>query len=252
MTQHVDEQSLEFFHALHEAFSKTLANYRGADELLPAVLSQVFTSYEGSVDMQAEGQPELACHKGCATCCTVRVVASAPEVLLVARYIRSVAPQLEQAGIDLPRRLAEADATTRGQDEEQRVETRCRCPFIHQGACIIYPVRPLACRGHASFDKQACADAAAGLIDEIPFSSPHKTVRGIVQNALQSALRDAGYPWAVYELNHALSIALADDGCEDAWLKGEDRLAPAIVTDISLEEMAQGFDMVLGRTSRFS
>jgi hypothetical protein len=66
------------------------------------------------------------------------------------------------------------------------------CPLILRGVCIIHPVRPLACRGHASFDRTACARAAAGRNVEVPISEPHLDLRGLVQNALQSALRAAG------------------------------------------------------------
>lgn len=247
MTQDVEDDSLEFFKAQHQAFSETLAQHRGRVEILPALLTQAFSSFEGNVDIQAQDYPDIACHKGCATCCTIRVVATAPEVLLVARFLRSADGALKQAGIDLMQRLATADVATRGCDERERVTLRCRCPYIDKGACVIYPVRPLACRGHASYDKRACVDAASGRLDEIPYSIPHMTMRSLIQNAMQSALRDAGYAWAAYELNHSLSIALADEDCEAAWLAGDDVFAPALVADVSLTEMASTFDHLHGR-----
>lgn len=249
MTQHVDDDRLEFFKAQHQAFTETLSKHHGRVEILPALLTQAFSSFEGNVDIQAQAYPDIACHKGCATCCTIRVVATAPEVLLVARYLRSAGGALKQEGIDLLQRLADADALTRGCDEQQRVELSCRCPYIDKGACVIYPVRPLACRGHASYDKRACVDAAAGRVDEIPYSVPHMAMRSLIQNAMQSALRDAGYAWAVYELNHSLRIALADDECEEGWLAGDDVFAPALVADISLAEMAGTFDHLHGRVA---
>ena len=101
-----------------------------------------------------------------------------------------------------------------------------------------------ACRSHAFYDKHTCVEAAAGRADGIPLSVPHMMVRSLIQNAMQSALRDAGYVWAAYELNHALCIALADEGCEAAWLAGADIFAPALVTEISLDEMANTFDRI--------
>jgi Fe-S-cluster containining protein len=249
MTQNDDGGSLEFFKAQHQAFSETIAGFRGQVEMLSALLNQAFSSFEGNVEMQAQDYPDIACHKGCATCCTIRVVATAPEVLLVARYLRSADGALKQEGIDLMQRLMAADAITRGHDERQRVELGCRCPYIDKGACVIYPVRPLACRGHASYDKRACVDAALGRIDDIPYSVPHMTMRGLIQNAMQSALRDGGFAWAVYELNHALSLILVDEDFESAWLAGDDVFAPAMVTDISLAEMANTFDHLHGRTA---
>ena len=108
-------------------------------------------------------------------------------------------------------------------------------------------MRPLACRGHASYDRHACWEAAAGHIDEVPYSVPHMNMRSLIQNAMQSALRDAGYPWAAYELNHSLRIALEDEGCEEAWLAGDDVFAPAMVKEVGLSEMAHTFDQLHGR-----
>jgi Fe-S-cluster containining protein len=247
--QNEEEGALAFFRAQHQAFAETLSTWRGRADMVPALLGQAYSSFEGNVEVQAEGHPAIACHKGCATCCTIRVTATAPEVLMAARYIRAADAALKKAGIDLPQRLAEADEATRGRDERQRVTLRRRCPFIAKGVCVIYPARPLACRGHASYDKRACAEAAAGRLDGIPLSMPHMMVRSLVQNAMQSALRDAGYVWAAYELNHALSIALADEGCEAAWTAGADVFAPALAAEVSQDEMARTFDRIHGRSA---
>jgi Fe-S-cluster containining protein len=247
MAHEVDEDTLGFFLAQHQAFIDTLSQHGGKTGLLPALLTQAFSSFEGNVAQQTEDYPELDCHKGCATCCTLRVVATAPEVLLVARYVRAMDEELQHAGVDLKNRLAEADADTRDCDEQQRVTLRRRCPYIEAGACVIYPVRPLACRGHASYDRRACWEAAAGRIDQVPYSVPHMNMRSLIQNAMQSALRDAGYSWAAYELNHALSIALEDAACEEAWLAGDDVFAPAMATAVGQSEMAHIFDRLHGR-----
>ncbi len=235
---------LAYFKAQHRAFAETIAAWRHGDDLVGRLLTQACSSFDGNVAVQAEGQPPLACHKGCATCCTIRVTATAPEVLLVARYLRVATGPLKRAGIDLPQRLADADRATRGLDEPARVALRRRCPFIAQGVCVIYPARPLACRGHASHDKRACVDAAAGRAQQVPYSVAHMTVRSLVQNALQSALRDAGYAWAAYELNHAAVIALARHDCEAAWAAGEDVFAAARVDDVAADEMAQVFERI--------
>jgi hypothetical protein len=67
-------------------------------------------------------------------------------------------------------------------------------------------------------------------------------VRALVQNALQSALRDAGLAWQVYELNRALLLALDDARAEAAWLAGADPLATAAVDEVPRAEMVEVFD----------
>jgi hypothetical protein len=109
---------------------------------------------------------------------------------------------------------------------------------------MIYRVRPLACRGHASYDKRACADAARRRPRDVPVSAPHVMVRGIVQNAMQSALRDAGYAWGSFELYPALLIALKNRTCYASWAAGHDVFAPALAADVGPEEMAKTFDAI--------
>ncbi len=134
-----------FFRELTAAFGATLNAPPSGQDRIAAVLSQSWDSFDGNVAIQSEGQPAVDCHKGCATCCTLRVSATAPEVFLIARFIAATGPAYARAGIDLTRRLHEADAATRGRGEAQRVQLRRPCPFIAQGSCTIYRVRPLAC-----------------------------------------------------------------------------------------------------------
>lgn len=244
MMQTEDDGAMAFFKAQHRAFLAALAACAENRDILPALISLACSSFDGNVEIQARGQPEIACHKGCAACCTIRVVATAPEVLMAARYIRFTESDFGKQGLDLRKKLEEADSATRNRSERERVALRRRCPFISKGACVIYPVRPLACRGHASYEKIACMDAAAGRLDSVPFSMPHMMVRSLVQNAMQSALRDSGLAWAAYELNHALMLALSDERCEAAWMAGEDVFADAQVADIDPIEMAAIFDSI--------
>lgn len=218
--------AVAFFRDLHAALGRTW-DHQPPSQRMPAVLAQAWDSFDGNVAIQSEGQPAIDCGKGCATCCTLRVSATAPEVFLMARFIEATAAAYAQVGIDLKQRLREADARTRGLDEAQRVTLRQRCPFIAQGACTIYKVRPLACRGHASYSRRACADAAAGRVDEVPFSGPHRLVRSFVQSALQAVLRERQLAFGAYELNQALVIALEIPDAAEAWLSGADPLAPA-------------------------
>jgi hypothetical protein len=233
-----------FFQDLHRAFDATLAAGAGQPRLADALLAQAADSFHGNLAEQCADEPPLACGRGCATCCTLRVGATAPEVFAVAHFLRAVQPRLLARGIDLVGQVRQVDACTRGLDESARVALRQRCPFIAQGVCVIYGVRPLACRGHASHDVRACVDAAAGRRDEVPYSEGHRLLRALVQNALQSALRQAGLAWGVYELNQALLLALEGEGAEAAWLGGADPLADAALREVPAEDMAAVFDQL--------
>lgn len=234
--------AIDFFRQMHGHYRLAIERFQGRAMLLDALLQGAWQRFDENVAVQCEGLPELDCHKGCATCCTLRVTATAPEVFMLARFIRAVSPGLARHGISLRDQVAQANVSTCGRGESDRVVIRQRCPFIAQGACVIYQVRPLACRGLASYDRKACAQAASGKIDQIPYSEPHMRVRSLVQNALQSALRDGGLAWASYELNQSLLMALDDTGLEQRWLQGEDVLRVAQVSEVNEAEMAATFD----------
>lgn len=236
--------SLAFFQQLQAHFSLIWAGLQHRSELLDTLLMRAWQSFDANLASQCEGLPALDCHKGCATCCTLRVTATAPEVFMLVRFIRAVTPGLMKHGVDLRAQIARANDVTCGVGEAGRVAARQRCPFIAQGVCVVYQVRPLACRGLASYDRKACAQAASGLVDEIPYSEPHMRLRSLVQNALQSALRDVGVAWGNYELNQALLMALDDDTLEARWLAGEDVLRTAQVEDVPEQEMAHTFDLL--------
>jgi Fe-S-cluster containining protein len=238
-----DNGAEAFFRDLRGAFEVTLDGAAKAT-LTEAVMLQAWDCFDGNVAIQSEGQPPIACHKGCPSCCTLRVTALAPEVFLIAAYLRATAPALQKHGIDLISQVREADAATRGLDEEARVQLHRRCAYIKQGVCLIHRVRPLACRGHASHNKRACVDAAAGRADEVPFSGPHRLVRVLVQSALQAALRQHQLDWGAFELNHALVLALDQPNALADWLAGGTPLADA-AADLDLRQsMADGFDAV--------
>lgn len=234
-----------FFQAQQAAFGRTLDGVlRGAgrETLVPRLLAQAYDSYEHNAAEQAQGQPPLDCGRGCAACCSLRVTATAPEILGVARFLQAVQPSLQARGIDLIGRLRQVQAQTIGLSEAERVQVRRACPFIAQGVCVIYAVRPLACRGHASHDRRSCAEAAAGRADEVAYSVAHMTVRSLVQNAMQSAMRDRGLAWSAYELLAGTVLALEHDDAEAAWWAGQDPLAAAQVHEVDPQEMAQVFD----------
>jgi Putative zinc- or iron-chelating domain len=236
--------ALAFYQDLHRAFDADLAQAAGQARAVDLLLARVFDSFAGNLAMQCEDEAPAACSRGCASCCTLRVAATAPEVWGVARFLRAVQPRLLALGIDLVGQLRQANGRTRGLGEAARAALREPCPFVARGVCVIYAVRPLACRSHVSQDVRACVAAAAGQRVEVPTSPGHQLVRSLVQNAMQSALRDAGLAWGAYELNQALLLALDDDGAEARWLAGDDPLAPAALAELPATEVAQAYDQL--------
>jgi len=230
-----------FFRAMCHVFSFSLTRSSNCPDPVEELSRQAYQSFADGVAGEAPQANSLACHGGCANCCTIRVAATATEILNIARQIRRFP---EEISSNIMRRIVAADRATRRLDQQQRMASSLICPLIENNLCIVYSTRPLACRGHASYDEEACRDALRGGPSEVPISALHLNIRSLVQNALQSALRDAGLAWGNYELNQALQIALCDETCEAAWMAGVDVFAPALITEVSLEEMAETFDVI--------
>lgn len=137
MNDAADHGAEAFFREQRGAFELTLGT-AGHE----ATLLQAWDSFDGNVAIQCEGQPPVACGKGCASCCELRVTALAPEVFVLANYLRATAPTLANHGIDLITAVREIDAATRGQNETARVAMHRRCAFVVKGVCLIHRKRP--------------------------------------------------------------------------------------------------------------
>lgn len=120
----------------------------------------------------AEGL-EPTCRAGCSACCHQLVMTTMAEARATAELIHDL-PEAElrrlelslegwlSATSDLRRRLQEA-----ADDELEPVveaiasdywRKRIPCPFLREGLCAVYEVRPLACRHHFSLsDPELCA-----------------------------------------------------------------------------------------------
>jgi hypothetical protein len=239
-----DQGPQAFFAAMTQAFDGTIRARRGRHDFVGALCLQAFDSFDGNVAIQAEGAPALACKGDCPACCIIRVVATAPEVFLVARFVAANAAILAQHGVDLVGRIHGAAEAASGLGERERMALKRICPFIEDGLCLAYRVRPLACRGHASYDEAACREATAGADVEAAISTPHLVVRSLVQNAMMASLRGAGLAWGLYELNGAVALALSTPQAELRWTEGDDPLSPAAVADFDAKEAAATFDAI--------
>jgi hypothetical protein len=242
-----DDAPSAFFKAMSRAFTQTITARRNQPDFAGALCAQAFDSFEKNAAIQAEGAPALACKGECADCCTLRVAATAPEVLLMARFVAVNAAAFRERGIDLIGSVARMDAEVGGFSEEQRLGLRRECPFIDKGLCLAYRLRPLACRGHASFSRESCIEAICGRSAQAEVSQPHLVVRSLVQNAMMAALREAGLAWRVYELNRGLQIALSAPNALARWILGEDPLATAAIEEFDLAEAEAAFDALAAR-----
>jgi Fe-S-cluster containining protein len=170
------------------------------------------------------GDPRPACARGCSHCCHERVEVTAPEVFLLAHFLRAHA----DGGRDA--RIVATARTVDGMDRQTRRQAQVPCPLLDtDGACTVYEARPIACRRAHSTYASVCAavhrDPSLGL--RIP-SAPwlQWNTSALVLGWLEGSAH-AGRPPHHYELVAALRIALDDCDAEGRFLAGDDPLSPA-------------------------
>jgi hypothetical protein len=205
---------------------------RSIHEVLTLARAALDLAEQGIAGLREEAPPRrpLACRAGCAWCCLLQVPVSAPEVLLIANFLRQrrTAAELEE----LRARLGEHVAATRGATAEQHLAAHLPCPLLAEQACTVYQVRPLACRGWNSYDALVCQRAVEQV--QVPAAHPYlpqiqltDSVRAGVLAGLAGAGGTVGDPLRPLELTAALQIALESEDAAERWLAGEPVFAPA-------------------------
>jgi Fe-S-cluster containining protein len=147
----VDGLPDDFWEELRAAAAKYLAGgpdraaatQRLADELIEALVQRD----------QRFGYPPPFCHRGCSNCCHELVYCTSEEARLIQAHCREAAIVLDRA--KLARQLKHVETDAHGDHtgvttwNDQPWEDQA-CVFLDpaEGACTIWPVRPLVCRAH--------------------------------------------------------------------------------------------------------
>lgn len=176
----------------------------------------------------------VACQAGCAHCCrSSSVWATAPELFWLARQVRKLTPEGEDA---LMNRLFDYLDVTGGRDLDTRFDINADCPLLLDDQCTQYRHRPLVCRALASRSVDDCVRVLVhkqpGGI-RMPMGGLH--LRTAHAGTLRAALRLSGYIDDRYELAAGLLTVLADDQSEQRWLAKELVFAALEDTSVATE-----------------
>lgn len=185
--------------------------------------------FEASIRRTPDSRP-IACRKGCGYCCTNFVAATVPEVFVLAERVRE---RWRDAGAPVYRRLEAVGLNPSDIVTADRSTLTAPCPVLGEdNACSAYDGRPLACRGYASLDLNACISALTDVSVEIPNTKTRVLFRSRCSMALWAALKANRLPYLSYDLQHALAIAVPQADAEKRWLAGENVFS-AVQTDVS-------------------
>jgi Fe-S-cluster containining protein len=190
--------------------------------------------YQFTDDMMTrclKSETRLACKKGCFWCCYLRVKVTPLEVMGIVDYLRS---DLKPGEIsDLRQRMVRTDEITPGMDGQQRVCANRMCPLLVDGKCLVYPVRPIACRIYHSLNLSDCKallenDDVSMLIRRDIFGLSLGIFAGLTEG-----LRTVGLQTRLLDLTTGLRIAMDDPGSKlvERWLSGEPAFVEAEIAN---------------------
>lgn len=166
----------------------------------------------------------LACRAGCTWCCHFSVDVRAAEVFSILDFVERTFTAEQKARV-----YAEIRANSvalNDLDEFDRMQRNVKCPFLSQGCCTIYPVRPQTCRNYHATSAVGCQrsyEDPCNLDIDPEFAPLVYQAGGAHVDAFTTAMREAGYDTNVYEMNCALEAGLSEP---DARQRFESKLSP--------------------------
>ncbi len=173
--------------------------------------------------LHREFQPELACREGCDYCCYPPVAATVPEVANIVAYVLSQMSEDQQQ--ELQGRVQNVLQETSGLNGRERSRRNIACPYLENGRCAVYPVRPLACRGFNSIDREVCEAVFANPADppKVPTFVPILASAQGTKEGLAAGLLRHGLSTPIVDLvKGSAKLFEALDENLDHWLEGQD------------------------------
>lgn len=141
-----------------------------------------------------------------------------PEAIMIAETIRQ--SQTKQQLQQLHDRTAENAEMVRGLNREQYERAHLVCPLCgDDGRCVAYEARPVQCHGWRVCRDENERDTNGGAT--VLLDAHSYTVSRGAELGLADAIDSAGLDGHVYELNHALTVALEHPDSAEKWAEGK-------------------------------
>jgi len=135
---------------------------------IPAKVNKLRKLYHLLNELGAIAAPYIACGKGCSACCHMNVMVSQLEVALIEKEVGARPVHLQGSKV-----------------HDLETFNGVPCPFLNDGACSIYEVRPFACRKHMNFDASAywCAPDRSHKVEMplVEYSSAESAYLGLTR-----------------------------------------------------------------------
>ena len=185
---------------------------------LTSMVKEIYQVFDNAVDRNLENATQPSCKEGCYWCCYLRVKVTPLEILCIDDFLHtSVTPAERDA---LRYRIVKADKVTRGLDGGQRMRAKIICPLAVDGSCLVYPVRPFACRMYHSLSASDCIRSLDDGDQSLRVNHGISSIGTTMFAGLTEGLREAGLKSRLLELIAGLWVAMDDPGSIGNWLDG--------------------------------
>ena len=185
---------------------------------------------------QEQAVQKPACGAGCWYCCTQQVLASVPEILETAVYIRENWTQ-EEIDALLVRCAEYRPIATDYVTGKTDVFPTTTCPLLKDAKCSIWAARCLVCRGYNSTDVKPCIERMnnPGADIQVPGLAPQRASVNAFQDGIWEGLRRSHlYPDAC-DMILGLEIALTTPNAGERFAAGDPLFAPAACRELQLQ-----------------
>ena len=182
-------------------------------------------------------QSQIMCRAGCAHCCHMRVLVTAPEALILAEFIRENLSPNELS--DIKKKIGQTSELAARMTDAEYSSAGLACPLLVDSMCSVYEARPMECRGYVSMSVEACERAADNYDDwNVPVYLEQYSIFKNVQIGLLHSMAISDLPCELLEMSAALTIALDTPDAADRWLAGENVFGSAAIRSDDPEAMA--------------
>jgi Fe-S-cluster containining protein len=161
------------------------------------------------------------CHMGCQWCCHQAVFASTHEMIVLVDYLKRRFSEEVIETIKVKSRAK--DDRLKKLSPGDTLKTSHPCPLLRNGSCMVYPVRPMACRIYLSSSEKSCKAKFDRPDDPnvMPalFDFTLKAGRQL-NEGFASALREEGLAIEEHRIEHILLRLLETQEKTKEWLQG--------------------------------
>lgn len=202
------------------------------------IVESAYEAVDGLVESfilrcRRENRP-VDCRKGCAWCCSQALLVSTHELMYLFTWMKV------NLGRELIRRIeaaaVERDSRTREMRVMEFIHYTHPCPLLDNDACLVYPVRPMACRIYLSSDVSSCREQHdhpddPGIMADL-YEFPLRAGR-LINEGIRKAFTEKGIVTSEWLIESLLNQVFADPDILSGWIED---LRAFFIREMSREE----------------